>query len=78
MSDINRFWNFSGCCLLILATAVQAQEPCPAGTLWEPYSEICAEVRDIQGEFLASCRCLRLPSVACTGTRVDECRNRLC
>ena len=53
MSDKDRFWNFSGCCLLVLATAVQAQEPCPVGTLWEPYAEICAEVRDIQGEFLA-------------------------
>ncbi len=54
MSDKDRFWHLSGCCLLILATAIQAQEPCPAGTLWEPYSEICAEVRDIQGEFLAT------------------------
>ena len=29
-----------------------AQQECPADTLWEPYSESCAEIRDTRSEFL--------------------------
>ena len=54
MSNINRYLRFSSCGLLILLAAVQAHAACPANTIWEPYSEVCAVVRDIRGEFLPS------------------------
>jgi hypothetical protein len=38
--------------LLALGVAVESQAACPSGTLWEPYSEACADVRDVQAEFL--------------------------
>ena len=31
---------------------VVAEENCDAGTLWEPYTQVCAEVRDVREEFL--------------------------
>ena len=37
---------------VLLIPQSAAQTPCPEGTLWEPYSEVCAEVRDVQHEFL--------------------------
>ena len=46
------YLQIPSCGLLVFLAAVQAQAACPAGTLWEPYSEVCADVRDIQGEFL--------------------------
>jgi hypothetical protein len=49
---LNRYLQVSYCALLALLAAIQAQAACPAGTLWEPYSEVCADVRDVQGEFL--------------------------
>ena len=58
MSSMNSYFRFSSCGLLVLLFALQAQVPlqaqatCPAGTLWEPYSEVCADVRDVQSEFL--------------------------
>jgi len=44
------------CGLLSLAAAGQAQTACPAGRLWEPYSEVCADVRDIRGQLRAAFR----------------------
>lgn len=32
--------------------AAQTQDQCPAGTLWEPYEEVCANVRDLRDEFM--------------------------
>lgn len=52
MSSMNSYLQIPGCGLLVLLAAVQAQGACPAGTLWEPYLEVCADVRDVQGEFL--------------------------
>ena len=52
MSHVNRLLPIPICGLLVLAAAAQAQVVCPAGTLWEPYTEVCANVRDVQGEFL--------------------------
>jgi len=49
---MNRYLQVPCCALLALLAAIQAQAACPAGTLWEPYSEVCADVRDVQGEFL--------------------------
>ena len=52
MSHMNRYFSIPVGGLLVLAAAAQAQVVCPAGTLWEPYSEVCADIRDVQGEFL--------------------------
>jgi hypothetical protein len=38
--------------LLMLPGSILAQQSCPTGTLWEPYTEVCAEVRDVRNEFL--------------------------
>jgi len=51
---MNRYLRFPGCGLLVSLAAIQVQAACPAGTLWEPYAEVCADVRDIRGEFLAA------------------------
>ncbi len=48
---MNRQVRFFGCGLLALLAALEAQAACPAGTLWEPYSEVCAGVRDVRSEF---------------------------
>jgi hypothetical protein len=37
---------------LALGLAARAQDACPEGTLWEPYTEVCAEVRDLRDEFM--------------------------
>lgn len=34
--------------------AAQTQDDCLEGTLWEPYTEVCADVRDVREEFLPS------------------------
>ena len=49
---MNRYWYFPACGLLGLLFAGQAQADCPTGTLWEPYTEVCAAVRDARGDFL--------------------------
>ena len=54
MSSMNSYFRFSSCGLFVLLFALQAQAACPAGELWEPYSEVCAVVRDIRDEFLPS------------------------
>ena len=44
-----------GMLALAIAPMVAAQDhqaACPAGTLWEPYTEVCAEVRDLRHLFL--------------------------
>ena len=38
--------------LLFLVVGTQVNAACPAGTLWEPYDEVCAEVRDARNDFL--------------------------
>ena len=50
---MNRYLRFPGCGLLVFLAAIQVQAACPAGSLWEPYAEVCADIRDIRGEFLA-------------------------
>ena len=40
------------CGLLVTGYAGHAQTVCPEATLWEPYSSICAPVRDVQPDFL--------------------------
>ncbi len=46
------------CALVLGATqptsrlAAQAQDECLEGTLWEPYDEVCAEVRDVRDQFM--------------------------
>jgi hypothetical protein len=52
MGCMSSWFRVSGCGFLVFLAAVQTQAACPAGTLWEPYSEVCADVRDIQGEYL--------------------------
>jgi hypothetical protein len=54
-------------CALVLGTvqptsrlAAQLQDDCLEGTLWEPYTEVCANVRDVRDQFLP-------PSAAATG-----------
>jgi len=37
--------------LLLHQQAAVAQQDCPDGTLWEPYTEVCADVRDARDEF---------------------------
>jgi len=32
--------------------AAETQDDCLAGTLWEPYTEVCADVRDLRDEFM--------------------------
>jgi len=51
---MNRYFPIPICGLLAIAAVAQAQVACPAGMLWEPYSGVCADVRDIQGEFLSA------------------------
>ena len=34
--------------------AAQTQDECLEGTLWEPYTEVCAEVRDVREHFMPS------------------------
>jgi len=43
---------------------VHAQTSCPQGTLWEPYSESCADVRDVRDQFL--------PALAKTTTAISD------
>jgi hypothetical protein len=53
--------------LLVLLVSVQAQAACPNGTLWEPYSESCAAVRDVQDEYLPA---LQVSTAAHSGAPV--------
>lgn len=38
--------------LLAPGVAAQTQDDCLEGTLWEPYTEVCADVRDVREQFL--------------------------
>jgi hypothetical protein len=38
--------------LLVFMVNAHAQTACPDGTLWEPYTEVCAPIRDVQADFL--------------------------
>ena len=40
--------------LLLPELAARAQDDCLEGTLWEPYSEVCADVRDVREQFMPS------------------------
>lgn len=42
-----------GCLVMApMAAAQDHQGACPSGTLWEPYTEVCGEVRDLRHLFL--------------------------
>lgn len=47
-----RSLQLAGIGLLLFGGAAESQAVCPPDTLWEPYSEVCAQVRDVRGEFL--------------------------
>jgi hypothetical protein len=49
---VNRYLPFVVFGLLVAGESGHAQTTCPEETLWEPYSEVCAPVRDVQGDFL--------------------------
>ena len=49
---MNRCFPFLAWGLLVFAGSGHAQSPCPGGTLWEPYTEVCASVRDVRARFL--------------------------
>jgi len=49
---MNRCMPFLACGLLVFADAGHAQTLCPEETLWEPYTEVCAPVRDVRTDFL--------------------------
>ena len=49
---MNRCMPFLACGLLVFADAGHAQTLCPEATLWEPYTEVCAPVRDVRTDFL--------------------------
>jgi len=53
--------------LLVVLASAQAQAACPVGTLWEPYSESCAAVRDVQDEYLPA---LQVSTAAHSGAPV--------
>ena len=49
---MNRHFPLLACGLLVFIGNSHAQTTCPDGTLWEPYTEVCAPVRDVQADFL--------------------------
>ena len=49
---MNRYVPFLACGLLVNGDTGHAQSSCPENTLWEPYTQICAPVRDVRSEFL--------------------------
>jgi hypothetical protein len=53
-SSMKKYLYFTVCGLLSLAAAGQAQATCPAGTLWEPFAGVCADVNDIRDQFVTA------------------------
>ena len=51
---MKKYLYFTVCGLLSLVAAGQAQAACPAGTLWEPYAGVCADVNDIRDQFVTA------------------------
>ncbi|MDH3547923.1 MAG: DUF5011 domain-containing protein [Gammaproteobacteria bacterium] len=51
---MKKYLYFTVCGLLSLAAAGQAQATCPAGTLWEPFAGVCADVNDIRDQFVTA------------------------
>jgi len=49
---MNRCAPFLVCGLLVIAGSGHTQPVCPDETLWEPYSEVCAPVRDVRSDYL--------------------------
>jgi hypothetical protein len=49
---MNKYVPLFACGLLVYCDAGRSDTACPDGTLWEPYSEICAAVRDVRSDFL--------------------------
>ena len=49
---MNRCASFLVCGLLVIAGSGHTQPVCPDETLWEPYSEVCAPVRDVRSDYL--------------------------
>ena len=52
MNSVNRYVPFLAIGLLVSGDAGRAQTACPEDTLWEPYAEVCAPVRDVRSAFL--------------------------
>jgi len=52
MYSVNRYVPFLAIGLLVSGDAGRAQSACPDDTLWEPYAEVCAPVRDVRSDFL--------------------------
>ena len=52
MNNMNRHILIASCVCLVLVISMRAHAACPPGTLWEPYTEVCADVRDVRAEFL--------------------------
>ena len=52
IQTVNRYLPLLACGLLVPADASRAQTPCPENTLWEPYTEVCAVVRDARSDYL--------------------------
>lgn len=46
------WWRLVAVGAMFWASQGSAQEPCDAGTLFEPYDQICAPVHDVRDEFL--------------------------
>ena len=49
---MDRWFPSLACGLLVFIVDAHAQTTCPEGTLWEPYTETCAPVRDVRTDFL--------------------------
>jgi hypothetical protein len=49
---VSRYALFFAIGLLVSGDVGRAQSACPADTLWEPYTEACAPVRDVRKEYL--------------------------
>ena len=49
---MNKYVPLLACGLLVYFDAGRSDTVCPEGTLWEPYTQVCAAVRDVRGDFL--------------------------
>jgi len=69
---MNRWWRLITVGAIFWATPGFAQEPCDAGTLFEPYAQICAPVHDVRDEFLPQATGSSGSSFASKTTRTSD------